>query len=202
MNSYRVIFQLLVSLCFFYCQAQTGDVSKGGRGLVIDAAIRKEVEKVLAKGGAPAVLNVAFYEDDVKKEVFLFTGDKLPHQSYVIMKKDSVTILITNILSATFGYRIVKSKDTCAVWHYAAPRDAAVSHRRCSDGVEYKPGFDVPCTFYLILDKNEYKKGEPIYGYIEGRSDKFCEINPGKKDIEKRTEFNGYFKVEPDRQLN
>jgi hypothetical protein len=168
--------------------------------LVIDTAIRKQVEKALNKKGVPAILNVTCYEDDVKKDIFLFSGDKLPHQSYAGIEKDSVTILITNIMSSVFGYRIVKSKNTCSVSHYYVSRDATVSYRRCSEGVEYKPGFDVPCTFYLVLDKNEYKKGETIYGYIEGRSDKFCEINPGKKDVEKRTEFNGYFKVEPDHQ--
>jgi hypothetical protein len=198
MSSSRIILQLLIGLSFFYCGAQTGDLSNNRKGVVIDPAVRKKAEKALNIKGVSAILNVTFYDDGVKKEMLLFSGDKLPHQSYAAIRKDSITIFITNILSSTFGYRIVKSKDTCVVFHYAATRDATTSYRRCSDGAEYKPGFDVPCAFYLVLDKIEYKKGEPIYGYIEGHSDKFCEINPGKKDVEKRTEFNGYFKVEPD----
>ena len=189
---------VLLSFFYFSCKSQPTDnkivIEKEKKnGLIIDSAIKKQVASKYEPNDIYSKIDVEIFENEVKQDRILHSGEAIPHYAMYFYNKDSLTILLNNGMGGSFGLSIDKGRNSCKVSHVFSIEDGGDIYRLNSNS-PYKAGLTVPCKFYLILDKKEYQDHDPVYGYIESMSDDFLE-KTSTGDKRNKVGYKGYFKA-------
>jgi len=169
------------------------------QGLEIDSSIKAVVLKGKknddpGKDFSFAKLDVKVYENGKPVNRILFTGDNMPYYAMYLYAHDTLRILFTHIMGASFGFAIEKYNGSCRVSHIFSHREDTAGTYKLTGDPTYKSGLMVPCKYHVILNKRQYENNEPVYGYVEAVSEDFL-IKTDTGNIRSRTEFKGYFKT-------
>jgi hypothetical protein len=165
------------------------------RGLIIDPEVKS---KTASKNSDTSIFSLAaleinMFENDKPVDRPVLSG--MPCYAMAMYRDDTLSILMNPVLGGSFGFYIQKYKDSCWVSHVFSLHEERTGPYRLHSGDSLtKPGLIVPCRFTVILDKDQYKDKELVYGFVEGRSDDYYR-KTDSGDTKARVEFKGYFRA-------
>jgi hypothetical protein len=165
-------------------------------GFIIDSTVRQEVLKNIDTAGrafnsATVIMN--YFQDDKPKDVLYINGEHVPLAAMSRKVDDSINIMIASLFFTNKGLFYIRViGDSAYVSFIWGPQHATESFKLDRNDSSYTHLINMPCKFYLVLDKKKYNPGEPVFGYVDASTGVFYR-KVESSDTKDSLAFRGWF---------
>jgi hypothetical protein len=164
-------------------------------GFFIDSNTRQIVLKNIDTPVNPLIqarLIMTYYQNDQQKDVLFINGQNIPYAALYHYDNDTLKISLVSPLGINRGFEIDVFRDSAYVSFIWSPRHATESFKLSRNDSTYINDINIPCKFYLMLNKKDYNKEDPLFGYVEASTNSFFR-KTDSSDTKDSLEFKAWF---------